>query len=191
MKPAIEFKQVDILFPPNTRGSQALVNQAFEALQQGKTRAQIQDELKVIVGVANASLSVIPGHISVLMGLSGSGKSTLLRAANRLNPVTRGEVWVTHREQSVDVAHCDVKTLREIRRHTVAMMFQQFGLLPWRTVRDNVGFGLELRGDPLAHPFGIDAARLPAARFQPCHACGKVKSLTSQLVRRAGDEHRR
>jgi len=185
MKPAIEFKQVDILFPPNTRGSQALVNQAFEALQQGKTRAQIQDELKVIVGVANASLSVSPGHISVLMGLSGSGKSTLLRAANRLNPVTRGEVWVTHREQSVDVAHCDVKTLREIRRHTVAMMFQQFGLLPWRTVRDNVGFGLELRGDPLAQRQKIVDEKLELVGLS-AWANRQLRELSGGMQQRVG-----
>jgi len=148
MRPAIDFKNVDILFPPAGDRSPATLDKAFRALAAGATRAQIQEQLKVIVGVADASLSVSTGHISVLMGLSGSGKSTLLRAANRLNPVTRGTVWLEHRGATVDVAHCDSAMLRDIRRHTVAMMFQQFGLLPWRTVRDNVGFGLELRGEP-------------------------------------------
>jgi glycine betaine/proline transport system ATP-binding protein len=83
------------------------------------------------------------------MGLSGSGKSTLLRAANGLNLVTRGQVLVSDGDAVVDIgAHCDPVTLRRIRRLRIAMVFQQFGLLPWRTVRDNVGFGLELRGDP-------------------------------------------
>jgi glycine betaine/proline transport system ATP-binding protein len=86
------------------------------------------------------------GEICVLMGLSGSGKSTVLRAVNRLNEVARGSVLVEHEGKAIDVTKCDYNTLREIRMHTVAMVFQQFALLPWRTVRDNVGFGLELRG---------------------------------------------
>jgi len=102
----------------------------------------------VVVGVANASLSVERGEISVLMGLSGSGKSTLLRAANGLNRVTRGQVLVGDGDAIVDIGvKCDPATLRRIRRLRIAMVFQQFGLLPWRTVRDNVGLGLELRGD--------------------------------------------
>jgi glycine betaine/proline transport system ATP-binding protein len=84
------------------------------------------------------------------MGLSGSGKSTVLRAINRLNEVARGTVTVEHDGKSVDVTTCDAATLRELRMRTVAMVFQQFALLPWRTVRENVGFGLEIRGVPVA-----------------------------------------
>ena len=98
-------------------------------------------------GVAGANLSVERGEISVLMGLSGSGKSTLVRAANGIMPVTRGQVLVKDGENVVDIAKCDAATLRRIRRLRIAMVFQQFGLLPWRSVRDNVGFGLELRGE--------------------------------------------
>src|SRR5436853_206685 len=89
------------------------------------------------------------GEVSVLMGLSGSGKSTLLRSANGLNRVTRGQVLVRDGETIVDIGvNCDPATLRRIRRLRITMVFQQFGLLPWRTVRDNVGLGLELRGEP-------------------------------------------
>jgi glycine betaine/proline transport system ATP-binding protein len=84
------------------------------------------------------------------MGLSGSGKSTLLRAVNGLNPVCRGEVRVATPGGMVSVTRADAATLRAIRQKTVAMVFQQFGLLPWRTVRDNVGLGLELAGVPAA-----------------------------------------
>ena len=84
------------------------------------------------------------------MGLSGSGKSTLLRAVNGLNKVTGGAVLVKDGSRMVDVASCDEATLRHIRQKQVAMVFQQFALLPWRTVRENAGFGLELAGVPEA-----------------------------------------
>ena len=149
---ALEFRHVDILFPPAgaTRGrrAQAAVLRAIAALEAGGSRSEIAERTGVIVGVCNANLAVERGEISVLMGLSGSGKSTLLRAANGLNRVTRGEVLVRDGEAVVDVARCDAATLRRVRRQRIAMVFQQFALLPWRTVRENVGFGLELRGEP-------------------------------------------
>ncbi len=151
LTPAVEFRRVDILFSaaPGREGRRA-IRAALESLDAGGSRTDIQNRHGVVVGVAGASLSVAHGEISVLMGLSGSGKSTLLRAANGLNPVTRGEVLVRSGDAVVDVAHCNTDQLRQLRRERVAMVFQQFGLLPWRSVRDNVGFGLELRGEPAA-----------------------------------------
>ncbi len=151
MSAAVEFKEVDILFARQAgRAGRKAISEALARLDAGGTRAEISEKLGVIVGVAGASLSVARGEISVLMGLSGSGKSTLLRAANGLNPVTRGAVLVHDGESAVDVASCDALQMRRLRREQVAMVFQQFGLLPWRTVRENVGFGLELRGEPAA-----------------------------------------
>jgi glycine betaine/proline transport system ATP-binding protein len=147
---AVEFRNVDILFSGKSRRGTALKQAALAALDAGKSRAQISEQTGVVVGVANANLSVAPGEISVLMGLSGSGKSTLLRAANGLNEVTRGQVLIKDGDAVVDIAKCDAATLRRVRRLRIAMVFQQFGLLPWRSVRDNVGFGLELRGEPTA-----------------------------------------
>jgi glycine betaine/proline transport system ATP-binding protein len=141
---ALEFRAVDILFCARSgrRARRAAIQQALSALDAGGTRSAIAEKTGVVVGVADASLSVARGEISVFMGLSGSGKSTLLRAAN-------GQVLVGDGDARVDIgATCDPATLRRIRRQRVAMVFQQFGLLPWRTVRENVGFGLELRGDP-------------------------------------------
>ena len=106
MNTAVEFKDVDILFPPAGRDGQRLLREAIAALDGGRSRADIQNEFGVVVGVAGANLSVARGEISVLMGLSGSGKSTLLRAANGLNPVTRGHVLVRDGESAIDVATC-------------------------------------------------------------------------------------
>ena len=151
MTAALEFDSVDILFTGFAgRRRETALRTALASLDQGRSRAEIQAATGVVVGVAAASLSVEQDQISVLMGLSGSGKSTLLRAANGLNSVTRGRVLVTDGQQPIDVARCDAATLRRLRRGRIAMIFQQFGLLPWRTVRENVGFGLELRGESAA-----------------------------------------
>jgi glycine betaine/proline transport system ATP-binding protein len=147
---AIEFKDVDILFASADRAGRLGMRDALAALDAGGTRTDIQKQHGVIVGVAGANLCVADGEISVLMGLSGSGKSTLLRAANGLNPVTRGHVVMRDGESTIDVATCGTLQMRRLRRERVAMVFQQFGLLPWRTVRENVGLGLELRGEPAA-----------------------------------------
>ena len=138
---AIEFRNVDILF-----GRPADCTRALGLLDAGADRARLSAEANVVLGVSNASLAVREGEISVLMGLSGSGKSTLLRAANRLNQPIRGQVLIRDGDATVDVAKCAPDALRRIRRTRVAMVFQQFGLLPWRTVRENVGLGLELQG---------------------------------------------
>jgi len=150
MNLAIEFKDVDILFTKEGRVGRRSLREALAALDDGGSRTDIQNKYGVIVGVAGANLSVARGDISVLMGLSGSGKSTLLRAANGLNPVTRGHVLVRDGDSDIDVATCDTLSMRRLRRERIAMVFQQFGLLPWRTVRENVGFGLELRGEGAA-----------------------------------------
>jgi glycine betaine/proline transport system ATP-binding protein len=147
---ALEFRNVDILFPPpaaGRRGVRGALKSALAALDSGGSRSEIAERSGVVVGVCRANLTVERGHISVLMGLSGSGKSTLLRAANGLTRVTRGEVLVRDGESMVDLARCDAATLRRIRRLRIAMVFQHFSLLPWRTVRENVGLGLELRGE--------------------------------------------
>jgi glycine betaine/proline transport system ATP-binding protein len=141
MSAAVEFKNVDIMFGNDTR-------EAVAMLDAGKDRAEILTKTGSVLGCAGASLIVKEGEISVLMGLSGSGKSTLLRAVNGLNKVTRGSVLVRDGDKMVDVVTCDEATLRHLRQGEVAMVFQQFALLPWRTVAENVGFGLELAGVP-------------------------------------------
>jgi len=145
--PAVEFQGVDILFGGGKRDGVANpTEKALEMLDLGKSRDEILAATGVVLGVAGANLTVEPGEICVLMGLSGSGKSTLLRAVNGLNPVIRGKVLVWHNNEAIDMARCDKTTMRTMRTERIAMVFQQFALLPWRTVRENVGLGLELRG---------------------------------------------
>ncbi len=136
---AVEFDKVSIVFGDNPAA-------ALPLMDQGLSRGEIQEKTGQILGVHDCSLTVGEGEILVLMGLSGSGKSTLLRGVNALNPVVRGEVRVRAGGEMVSVTHAAPETLRGLRLSTIAMVFQQFGLLPWRTVRENVGLGLELAG---------------------------------------------
>jgi glycine betaine/proline transport system ATP-binding protein len=137
--PAIQFDATSIMFGDTWREALALADK-------GVDRSTIQKDTGAILGVHDATLDVQQGEIVVLMGLSGSGKSTLLRAVNGLNPVVRGKVTIQEQGWSADVAHCGAGDLLKIRRNIVGMVFQQFALLPWRTVADNVGFGLEIAG---------------------------------------------
>ncbi|CAN7464289.1 choline ABC transporter ATP-binding protein [Rhizobium sp. LjRoot98] len=141
MTEAVVFKNVDIIFGNKPEAAIAMVDQ-------GKTRDEIGAATGLVLGVADASLTITEGEILVLMGLSGSGKSTLLRAVNGLAPVVRGEVQVKTRHGGINPYKTSAKSLRDFRMHDVSMVFQQFALLPWRTVEDNVGFGLELAGVP-------------------------------------------
>ena len=140
---AVEFDNVSIVFGDDP-------DSALPLMDKGMERPEIRRACGQVLGVHDCSLTVEEGEILVLMGLSGSGKSTLLRAVNGLNPVVRGDVRVKTRKGMRSVTQADAKTLRDLRLHDVAMVFQQFGLLPWRTVRDNVGLGLELDGQSAA-----------------------------------------
>lgn len=115
---------------------------AFRRLQQGRSKAEILKSTGCTVAVQDASLSINEGEIFVIMGLSGSGKSSLLRCINKLVKPTRGEVLINGK----DIVKANESELMEIRRKELAMVFQHFGLLPHRTVADNISFGLELQG---------------------------------------------
>ena len=141
MTHAVRFHEVCIMFGDTPAP-------ALARADAGENRAEIQAATGQILGVHDCSLSVEEGEILVLMGLSGSGKSTLLRAVNALNPVVRGHVEVRVGDAMVNVTAARGAGLRQLRQTAVAMVFQQFGLLPWRSVADNVGFGLELAGVP-------------------------------------------
>ncbi|KPF46496.1 choline ABC transporter ATP-binding protein [Rhizobium sp. AAP43] len=178
MTDAVIFKNVDIVFGDNPA-------RAIEMIDEGKTRDEIGRETGLVLGVAEASLTVKEGEILVLMGLSGSGKSTLLRAVNGLAPVVRGSVGVKTAEGYVDPYKTPAAHLRDLRMHTVSMVFQQFGLLPWRTVAENVGFGLELAGVPDAERQKTVAQQLELVNLgQWAHR--KVNELSGGMQQRVG-----
>jgi len=178
MSDAIIFGNVDIVFGDHP-------DLALPMIDAGRTRSEINKETGLVLGVANASLSVKEGEILVLMGLSGSGKSTLLRAVNRLAPVVRGNVSVKTDTGYVDPYRASSKALRDLRSRTVSMVFQQFGLLPWRNVADNVGFGLELSGVPEAERKKRVAEQLELVNLSDW-ANRKVGELSGGMQQRVG-----
>jgi glycine betaine/proline transport system ATP-binding protein len=105
-------------------------------------RAELRAKTGCVVAVKDVSIEVWPGEVFVVMGLSGSGKSTLVRTLIRLIEPTAGKIEIAGR----DVMTADRAELRELRRHSVSMVFQHFGLLAHRRVLDNVAFGLEVQG---------------------------------------------
>ncbi|MBB5174241.1 betaine/proline/choline family ABC transporter ATP-binding protein [Texcoconibacillus texcoconensis] len=116
----------------------------FKLLQDGKTKNEILEETGMTVGVNQANFEVEDGEIFVIMGLSGSGKSTIIRMLNRLIDPTGGNVWV----DGEDLAQINDQQLREVRRKKMSMVFQKFGLFPFRTILQNVEYGLEVQGIP-------------------------------------------
>jgi glycine betaine/proline transport system ATP-binding protein len=105
-------------------------------------RGELMAKTGSTIAARDISFDVARGEVFVVMGLSGSGKSTLVRCVTRLVEPTSGSISICGQ----DVLGADPKTLREIRRTKVSMVFQHFGLFPHRTVIDNVGYGLEVRG---------------------------------------------
>jgi glycine betaine/proline transport system ATP-binding protein len=95
-----------------------------------------------IAGVADVSMEVSRGEMLVIMGLSGSGKSTLVRCFSRLHDITGGTIEV----EGQDIMALPEKELIDLRRNKMGMVFQSFGLLPHRTVLENIAFPLEMRG---------------------------------------------
>lgn len=117
--------------------------EALEAIHaEGLTKPQVLERFNCVVGVADASFQIERGELFCVMGLSGSGKSTLVRHVNRLLEPTDGHIFIN----GEDVMGLNAEGLRDLRNRRVAMVFQNFGLMPHRTVRDNVAMPLEIRG---------------------------------------------
>ncbi|MCZ4352655.1 glycine betaine/L-proline ABC transporter ATP-binding protein [Roseovarius aestuarii] len=118
-------------------------DEAMTLIDQGVHPSDILARTGQVAAVMDASFSVKEGEIFTIMGLSGSGKSTLVRCLNRLIEPTRGSVSI----DGEDILAKSRADLRGIRRTKISMVFQNFALLPHRTVMDNVQFGLSLRGE--------------------------------------------
>ena len=114
----------------------------LEQVKAGKSKDTILAETGHTVGLSDINLDVYPGEIFVIMGLSGSGKSTLIRHFNRLIEPTAGEIEVA----GSDVMQLSSKDLQGFRRNKMSMVFQRFGLMPHRTVLENIGYGLQVQG---------------------------------------------
>ena len=120
-------------------------DEAMRAVQEENlSKPEVLEKFGCVVGVADCSFTVGRGEIFCVMGLSGSGKSTMVRHLNRLLEPTAGNISVLGQ----DVMALDDDKLREMRAKHIGMVFQHMALLPHRTVRDNVAFPLQVRGEP-------------------------------------------
>ena len=108
----------------------------------GKSKDEILAETGHTVGLKDINMTINKGEIFVIMGLSGSGKSTLIRHFNRLIDPTEGVI----KYEDLDVMKLTPKELEKFRRHKMSMVFQRFGLMPHRTVIENVCYGLAIQG---------------------------------------------
>ncbi len=118
------------------------ISRALSMIKDGVSRNLIRERTGCLVAVRDVSVAIEPGELFVLMGLSGSGKSTFLRCLNAIIPATSGTITIAGTELNPSAT----RALTNLRRRHMTMVFQHFGLLPHRTVRDNVGFGLEIQG---------------------------------------------
>lgn len=123
------------IFGPNSQ-------RGLDLLNQGLNKEEILAKTGLTIGIENANFSVRQGEVFVIMGLSGSGKSTLIRCLNRLIEPTKGEIYL----DGTDLLGMNKQQLRNVRRTKMSMVFQNFALLPNRTVAANAEYGLEVQG---------------------------------------------
>ena len=133
----ISCKNLWKIFGPNVR------TVVEDVASNGITKQELLERTGHVIAVRDVSFDVHESEIFVVMGLSGSGKSTLIRCINRLIDPTRGNIYI----EGADISEMNKNELRDLRRHKMNMVFQHFGLLPHRSVQDNVAFGLEVRGE--------------------------------------------
>ena len=129
--------EVNNLYKIFGRRPQEIVQQ----LRSGRSKEEILAETGHTVGLQDVSLEVNAGETFVVMGLSGSGKSTLVRCLNRLITPTSGKILI----DGVDILALKKREVKEFRRRKMSMVFQRFGLLPHRSVLQNIAYGLEVR----------------------------------------------
>jgi glycine betaine/proline transport system ATP-binding protein len=116
---------------------------ALDAIQNKKiSKQEALEKYNSVIGVSDVSFDVNKGEIFCVMGLSGSGKSTLVRHINRLLEPTSGKILINNQ----DVMQFNKENLQELRNKKIGMVFQNFALMPHRSVLDNIAMPLEIRG---------------------------------------------
>jgi glycine betaine/proline transport system ATP-binding protein len=136
MDSAIEIKNVWKIFGNNSK-------EALNAIQNEHiSKQEALEKYNSVIGVSDVSFNVKTGEIFCVMGLSGSGKSTLVRHINRLLEPTSGQILIDNE----DVMKFDSKSLQDLRNKKIGMVFQNFALMPHRSVLDNIAMPLEIRG---------------------------------------------
>ncbi len=138
-KTKIEIRQLYKIFGPNPK-------QALQLVLDGVSKPELLEKHDHVLGLQDINVSMGEGKISVIMGLSGSGKSTLIRHLNLLIEPTAGEVLV----DGIDVTTYSIDDLRRLRQSRMSMVFQKFALLPHRSVLQNAGLALAVRGETRA-----------------------------------------
>ncbi|MEM6973267.1 MAG: glycine betaine/L-proline ABC transporter ATP-binding protein [Pseudomonadota bacterium] len=127
-------------------------DEALDAVKrEGLSKPEVLEKFGCVVGVQDASFEVARGEIFCIMGLSGSGKSTLVRHVNRLIEPTSGSIEI----MGEDVSSMSAKQLRAVRATRIGMVFQHMALMPHRSVRENVGYPLEIRGVPKSKRWAV------------------------------------
>jgi len=136
METAIQIQNVWKIFGNNSK-------EALDAIQNKNiSKKEALEKYNSVIGVSNVSFNVNKGEIFCVMGLSGSGKSTLVRHINRLLEPTSGKIFINNQ----DVMQFDKDSLQELRNKKIGMVFQNFALMPHRSVLDNIAMPLEIRG---------------------------------------------
>ena len=136
METAIQIQNVWKIFGNNSK-------EALDAIQNKNiSKQEALEKYNSVIGVSDVSFDVNKGEIFCVMGLSGSGKSTLVRHINRLLEPTSGKILINDQ----DVMQFDKDSLQELRNKKIGMVFQNFALMPHRSVLDNIAMPLEIRG---------------------------------------------
>ena len=153
----------------------------FDFIKDGVSKQKFMEETGHVIAIRDASFEVTENEVFVIMGLSGSGKSTLVRCINRLIEPTRGTVFI----DGTDISQMNGQDLRELRRHKLSMVFQSFGLLPHRSVLDNIAFGLEVRGESREKRWKKASETLELVGLKGWESC-RIHELSGGMQQRVG-----
>ncbi len=170
----IEMRNLSKIFGTDPRS-------AVEDLNSGKGKEEILKKTGHTIGLRNVNLTINKGEIFVLMGLSGCGKSTLERCINSLLKPTAGSIIVN----GTEITSLDTQSLRDFRRHNISMVFQNFGLIPHRSVLDNVAYGLEVQGMPREKRYAKSMSAIELVGLSG-YVNSKPSSLSGGMKQRVG-----